>query len=175
MQSPTRPYKRSIWRHDERYGIEYGRLGASDFETIARLASVDAAKKQIPPIPARQLLDISRLAKGMPPTADVTADQIAQFLLSGKDFHGAGVATLICMLSVESEGAYAPMDRKVAAGLKALGKITQMEQEQLTGGHIRDFASVYASKVIPYWAELRQSLSAEDADNMLGAAGTQSA
>jgi len=66
MNKPTLPYRRSIWDIDIRYHVEHSSLSKADSETINRLSSVDAAKKQVPPIPGMCFLKISQSAKAMP-------------------------------------------------------------------------------------------------------------
>ena len=55
--APSRPYRRSIWRHDDRYDIDPSSLSASEVATLCRLSSVDAAKKQVPPVPPKGIFD----------------------------------------------------------------------------------------------------------------------
>ena len=171
MKSASQPYRRGIWRHDERYDIQHENLGAKEFATIARLSSVDAAKKRIPPVPPHQLLKISKLAIAMPTVAKVKVGDVVNFLKSGLAYHGAGIPTLICMLAVETKGAYPPIDRKFAAGLVAKRKVTPTEEKALIGPHPTRFANVYINKVLPAWRQSRKKLSAEAADNYWGSAG----
>ena len=121
----SRPYRRSIWRHDERYDVDHSTLSAGEIATICRLSSVDAAKKQVPPVAPKGLLAIAKAARSLPPVGRVSANQIVKFLESTVSIHGAGIPTVVCMLAVESEGAYPPMDRRVIAGLRKLGHIGQ--------------------------------------------------
>ena len=64
--APSRPYRRSIWRHDPRYDVDHSVLSASEVATICRLSSVDAAKKQVPPVPPKGLLAIAKAARALP-------------------------------------------------------------------------------------------------------------
>ena len=159
---PGRPYRRSIWRHDERYDIDPSALSASEVATICRLSSVDAAKKQVPPVPPKGLLAIAKAARALPAVGRVSANQIVNFLESTVSIHGAGIPTVVCMLAVESEGAYPPMDRRVVAGLRKLGRISQLDADKLESGEPADLADVYVRKVIPAWIKERKSQSAED-------------
>lgn len=152
--------------------MEHETFAPQDFETIARLSSVDAAKKQIPPIPPKQLLAISIAARAMPHAAKVQASDMTKFLEGGLKHHGAGIPTLVCMLAVESGGEFPPMDRKFAAGLAAKGKVTQAERKLLTGKNPSRFAKIYIEKVLPVWRNTRLKFSAEDADNYWGNAGS---
>lgn len=135
---------------------------------IARLSSVDAAKKRIPAIPPRQLLEIAAAAKSMPTAKQATSDDLVEFLRSGLKHHGAGIPTLICMLAVTTNGDYSPMDRKVARGLAAKQKITEEDEAALTAtpGNVPKFAKIYVEKVLPAWRESMAILqSPEQADN----------
>jgi len=169
--APGRPYRRSIWRHDPRYDVDHAALSASEVATICRLSSVDAAKKQVPPVPPRGLLAIAKAARALPAVGRVSANQICQFLESTVSIHGAGIPTVVCMLAVESEGTYPPMDRRVVAGLRKLGYINKAGAEKLESGEILEFASVYVAKVIPAWIKARKSQSAEAVDHGWGSAG----
>ena len=53
------PYRNSIWSLDDRYAINDISIGAVEQKVIARLMSVDSAKKNTPPIPIKNLLKIS--------------------------------------------------------------------------------------------------------------------
>jgi hypothetical protein len=168
---PSRPYRRSIWGHDSRYDVDYAALSAAQAATICRLSSVDAAKKQVPPIPPNGLLTIAKAARELPAVGRVSANQIATFLESTVSIHGAGIPTVVCMLAVESEGAYPPMDRRVIAGLLKLGHIRKVDAERLESGDPVEFAEAYVKKVIPAWIKERKSLSAEAVDHRWGSAG----
>ena len=130
----SRPYRRSIWRHDPRYDVDPSALSASEVATICRLSSVDAAKKQVPAIPPNGLLAIAKAARALPAVGRVSANQICKFLESTVSIHGAGIPTVVCMLAVESEGAYPPMDRRVVAGLRKLGHISKADADKLESG-----------------------------------------
>ena len=169
--APSRPYRRSIWRHDDRYDIDPSSLSASEVATLCRLSSVDAAKKQVPPVPPKGLLAIAQAARLLPAVGRVSANQIAKFLESTVSIHGAGIPTVVCMLAVESEGAYPPMDRRVVAGLLQLRHITRAEADGLESGELVEFAHVYVTKVIPAWIKARKSQSAAAVDHSWGAAG----
>lgn len=170
-RAPSRPYRRSIWRHDERYDVDPSALSASEVATICRLSSVDAAKKQVPAIPPNGLLAIAKAARALPAVGRVSAIQISKFLQDTVSIHGAGIPTVVCMLAVESEGAYPPMDRRVVAGLRKLGHIGQADADKLESGELLLFAEVYVRKVIPAWIKARKSQSAEAVDHTWGSAG----
>lgn len=169
--APRRPYRRSIWRHDERYDVDHSALSASQIATICRLSSVDAAKKQVPPVPPKGLLAIAKAARALPSASRVTANQISRFLDATVSIHGAGIPTVVCMLAVESKGSYPPMDRRVIAGLRRLKYIGKADADKLESGEPLEFAEVYVAKVIPAWIKERTSRSAEAVDHRWGSAG----
>lgn len=171
MAKSARPYRRSIWNTDPRYELDYSSLTEADVKTISKLAWVDAAKKNAPPIAAKSLLQISKAAKAIPSPKDVKAKEIEQYLQGGLDHLGAGIPTLICMLAVESNGDYPPIDRKFAAGMKRGKKISANEVGHLVAKDIVKFAKVYVEKVIPAWRESRKGRSPEQADNFWGRGG----
>jgi hypothetical protein len=170
MKKKVSPYARGIWTIDRRYRIAHSSLSKSQVETIFRLASVEAAKKQIPPIAPGDLLPIAELVCALPRAAVARSEDIEGYLRQGNQCRGAGFATLICMLAVESRGDYPPIDRKFAAGLRARNKISDRELDALTGKAYSAFADTYVRKVIPAWHQSRRTRSAEEADCYWGRA-----
>jgi hypothetical protein len=166
------PYRRGIWTHDERYDVDYSALNAAQIKTICRLSSVDAAKKQVPPIPPLGLLAISKAARALPPAGRVSSNRIRQFLENPVEIQGAGIPTVICMLAVERRGSYPPIDRKVVAGLRVLRYIGKADADKLESGDPVDFADVYVAKVIPAWIKERKTRSAEAVDHRWASAGS---
>ena len=158
------PYRRGIWKIDRRYRIAHASLSARQLECIVRLSSVDAAKKQIPAIAPGDLLKIAELAEALPRARLAKSEAIEAYLREGSTCRGAGIATLICMLAVESAGDYPPIDRKFAAGMRARSKISEGDFNALTGRSHSAFAVAYVSKVIPAWQQSRKTRSAEEAD-----------
>jgi hypothetical protein len=173
MKKKVSPYRRGIWRIDRRYRIAHSSLRKSQLEAIFRLTSVDAAKKQIPPIAPRDLLKIAELVWALPRAAVVTSEDIEAYLRQGRVYRGAGIATLICMLAVESAGDYPPTDRKFAAGMRARNKISDREFDALTGKGYPAFADAYVRRVIPAWQQSRRTRSAEEADCYWGRAAAK--
>lgn len=173
MSTKPRIYRRSIWCHDANYDFSPESWSRDDLAAIARLASVEAAKKRIQPIPIRSLLAISKSAKQMPAASDATEEQLAAFLTEGKRHQGAGVVTLICMLSVETNGDYAPIDRKFVAGLIAKDKISKCERKSLLSSDICAFARAYLKRVIPAWHESRANRLPFEADKFWGGGGRE--
>jgi hypothetical protein len=174
MKKKQSPYRRGIWKIDPRYRIAHSSLTESQLEAIFRLSSVDAAKKQIPPVAPGDLLRIAELVCALPPAGGASSDDIKEYLRQGSVYRGAGIATLICMLAVESAGDYPPIVRKFAAGMRARNKISDREFKALTGQGYSAFAEVYVRKVIPAWHQSRQTRSPEDADCYWGRAASKS-
>jgi hypothetical protein len=77
----------------------------------------------------------------------------------------------VCMLAVESDGSYPPMDRRVVAGLRKLGRISKADADKLESGDPAAFAQVYVRKVVPAWIKERKSQSAEAVDHGWGLVG----
>ena len=125
---------------------------------------VDAAKKQIPAIAPGDLLKIAELAEALPRADVAKSEAVEAYLREGSTCRGAGIATLICMLAVESAGDYPPIDRKFASGMRARSKISEGDFRALTGTSRSAFAVAYVSKVIPAWQQSRKTRSAEEAD-----------
>ena len=143
-----------------------------ELKSISRLAWVDAAKKNAPPIAATNLLAISKTAREMPSAASAEPRDVIHYLSRGSNYLGAGILVLICMLAVETDGDYPPMDRKFASGLRAQKKISLKDLERLNGKNLTEFAKVYVHKVIPAWCETRKGRSPEEADRFWGCGGT---
>lgn len=171
MNSPASPFRRSIWVHDERYDLNQS-WTKEQLATISRLAAVDAAKKRIPPIGPRDLLKIEELARTMPASADVQVADVERFLNEVSQIRCAGVITAICMLSVLTDGDYAPIDRKVAKGLLSKGKISATERSELLDArNPHRFSKVYIHSVLPAWRESLSNRTPRMADDYWGAAG----
>jgi hypothetical protein len=126
---------------------------------------------RVPPIPPNGLLVIARKAKALPAAGRVSANHILKFLEATVSIHGAGIATVICMLAVLRNSSYPPYDQKVAAGLRKLGYISKPEADKLESGEPAEFAEVYVRKMIPAWIMERKVLSAEAVDYRWGSAG----
>lgn len=171
MPENKSPYKRSIWDQDERYKVDSISFSENDKATVARLMSVDAAKKNTPPIPISGLLSISTLAKAMPKSEVATMQHIEGYISGAEKIHGAGIPTAICMLSVETVGDYPPIDKKFSAGLKQAGVITEEDKKSLVGSNKSKFAKVYVEKVIPEWKKSLKGRTVQQADNYWGRGG----
>lgn len=165
------PYKKSIWDQDLRYAVADVKIGKRERQVIARLMSVDAAKKNTPPIPIQGLLTISVLARAMPKAALATRTNVESYIANASAVHGAGIPTVICMLAVESNGDYPPMDEKFSAGLNKKGIISDSESRSLNGSSQKRFAKIYVEKVIPAWMDSLKDRTAQEADNYWGRGG----
>lgn len=171
MDRPPAPFRRSIWCHDRRYDVDPSKWSTEDLNLISRLTSVEAAKKQIPPIAPSDLIQLAELARAMPKSIDVQRSELERFLQATSKLRGAGIITSICMLSVLTDGDYAPMDRKIAAGFFAKQKITQEQCSSLLGSNCHRFCDAYVQSVLPAWRGTLKSMSAHEADNYWGSAG----
>jgi hypothetical protein len=69
-----------------------------------------------------------------------------------------------------TQGDYAPIDRKVAAGLLAKDKITRAQRSILLGKEPQGFSEVYVGAVLPAWLDTRKTMSPQDADEYWGSA-----
>ncbi len=171
VKSMKSPYKKSIWDVDERYDITDLSLTDHNASTVSMLMSVDAAKKNTPPIPIKGLLRLSELASDLPVAMDAHSKVIKTFLKDAQKVHGAGMATILCMLSVTTNGEYAPMDKKFSAGLLKQKKITKADRKVLTGSSAKKIAEVYVNKVLPAWTESRVNRTPKEADDYWGRVG----
>lgn len=165
------PYRKSIWNLDKRYAINDISIGPVEQKVIARLMSVDSAKKNTPPVPIGSLLEISAKAKKLPRADKATSKAVEAYLESTLMLRGAGITTLICMLAIEKKGSYPPMDRKFAQGLRKKKVISRKEESILTGSRPKAFAEVYVAKVIPKWIETRIGRTPQEADKYWGRGG----
>jgi hypothetical protein len=169
------PFRRSIWELDQRYAISPDLVGKMDLSLIARLQSIEAAKKRTPPAPLAQLAQIAERITKVPDLQTLTPLQFAEFL--GRLLvYGIGIKTAICMLAVISKGAFPPMDEQVASGLLALGIVGPDEARMLNGTNVQRFSKVYVTRVLPAWTARRaEGISARDLDQQWAAAGKQKA
>ena len=85
------------------------------------------------------------------------------------------------MLAAETGGEYAPIDRKVIAGLKVYDGAAAGSYDAIalslkgtpTKKGIDKFAQAYVNNVMPVWRQLRKEHSAQAADNFLAKSGRQ--
>jgi hypothetical protein len=157
------PQRRSIWSHAARYARIFKSLNPEQRASVNRLAGINAAKLNVAPVDPNFLLAISKAIRRMPRCDRVTPGHLVDYFQSCNG-HGAGIKTLVCMLAVESKGAYAPMDNKFASGLRRRAVIDAKKEKILNGSNIVEFASVYVSIVMPIWRKTRKKMSGSKAD-----------
>jgi len=171
MAQSKAPYRKSIWDTDGAYKLSGVVLDDEALKIIERLSSVDAAKKNVRPIPVASLLQISSEARKMPKAKDATIKDIENYLHTLDNIRGAGIPTLICMLSVESNGDYSPINRKFDLGLYRRRKISKRELKELNRKVINKFSEIYVAKVDPAWHESRSTRTPKEGDNYWGRGG----
>lgn len=165
-------YKNSIWKGpDLRYEFDPASVTRAQKDLVSRLQTIDRAKKQSTLVPPKDLLKIAEAIKKMPRASKANEGDVIRYLQRTQRLRGAGIPTVICMLAVETEGDYSPIDRKFSAGLLAKRKVTAGERKCLEGSDAIQFAKVYISKVLPAWSHSRKTLSAVEADEFWGNAG----
>jgi len=103
----------------------------------------------------------------------VKPKDIEEYLLETTKISGAGIATSICMLSVERNGEYPPIDTKFSAGMESMGVISSWERRCLEGSNIQKFSKVYTDKVIPSWKESLKTRTPQEADEYWGRGGRE--
>jgi hypothetical protein len=168
-----RERQRSIWEFDRRFLIDRKTLVRADLRVIARLHSVEAAKKQIQLCPLNELTQIATVLRTRSHPDKVTSDQFAEFLAKLRGL-GRRIPTAVCMLAVSSGGMFPPMDRKVALGLLKFGVIERSHKASLCGNSVRKFSDVYVNRVVPEWRLLRSAgLSPKDIDDEWTNAGAR--
>lgn len=167
------PYRTSIWdwKTDTNYSVTEETFNQESCEIISRLAFVDAAKKNVPPIAINDLLRISNKAKELPESIKATAVDIQNYLDNTKNIKGAGTPTLICMLAIETGGDYAPIDRKFVSGLVSKNIITKSDRRNLMKGSAAAFSNIYIDKVLPAWRESKKHRTPKEADCYWGNGG----
>ena len=146
---------RSIWDFNREYILVGGLRKDVDTKFLARLQSIEAAKKRTPPIPLAHLIGLCDILKNRPRIDRVDAAAFAVYL-SHLIGYGIRIPIAICMLSVTSNGAYPPMDAKVAVGLLGRKLITAQQASALKGNEPKIFAPVYVCEVLPEWRRLRK-------------------
>ncbi|MGH8254654.1 MAG: hypothetical protein ACRET0_00365 [Steroidobacteraceae bacterium] len=148
------PYRRSIWKHDAHYKPLPTPADGADINLMARLQSIEAAKKHTPVIPIAQLFTLATELKSPPRLRGLDGAKFAAYL-HRLCVYGCGVKTAVCMLAVVSKGTFPPMDKKLAAGLLKKRWITAHQAKALNGIDVKKFSMVYVERVIPRWIEAR--------------------
>jgi hypothetical protein len=127
---------------------------AADLKLIATLQGIEAAKKRTPPIPIAQLSELSKQLRFRPSLKGLDASTFAAYLKELR-VYGCGIKTAVCMLAVISNGAFPPMDDKLAAGLRKHGWIEPHEAKALNGASVNKFSTAYIERVFPRWRAAR--------------------
>ncbi|RYZ88889.1 MAG: hypothetical protein EOP06_10175 [Proteobacteria bacterium] len=176
----TSPFRKSIWRKDSRFDLRPLNFSDADYVDLAMSYSVIDAKLRIPipsPGDVRKVVVIIRALPDNPATVPPpqVVSLVSSFLRTVTEFHGIGIPIAMCLLAVHKNGAYAPMDRKVARGLVKLRYISEVEcdalvEPALSHANLARFATVYAEKVLPVWIQERKTRLAHDIDNDWGSA-----
>ncbi len=146
---------RSIWDYNRKYNLIGDLLINADAKLLARLQSIEAAKKRTPPVPLAHLIRLCDLLANRPRVDRVDAEAFAAYL-SRLIGYGVRIPIAVCMLSVLSNGAYPPIDAKVTIGLLRRKLITERQASALKGNKPKVFAPVYVCAVLPEWRRLRK-------------------
>lgn len=167
-------FRRSIWQDDQRYARAEGASLPENAEVIARLRWVEAAKKQVPPIPDQGFVEIANLANKVPAAEYATSEAIARYLKDATAIFGAGPAVCICMLAVLREGEFPPIDRKIIGGLRTMKQITKEQECCLESADTDSFARTYVEAVVPAWNRARDGhrRTPEQADEYIARGGS---
>jgi len=144
------PFRRTIWKYDERYRIDCLNLPSDQIEAIARIQSIDAAKKRTPPIPVADAIKMFNLLEQVPKDCILNPKEFHQ-LVSKMDSWGAGIKTTVCIIAVMTDGRYPPLDKKIVHGARIRGIITAEEEKVLNGANLRSISEVYINKLVPLW------------------------
>lgn len=146
-----KPYKRSIWDKNREYETE-NKLDDKLIQKIGviqKIQRVEAAKKQAPPIP---LKDLAKIAESSDKFSNIkTDDEFREKIEKLGKIYGCGVKTGIAIIAVISKGKYPPIDKKNLAGLCKKGVITKKEEKILNGKSYAKIASIYFDKILPEW------------------------
>lgn len=150
------PFRRSIWDEEENsaYKTEYQKIDPNLIPIIDRIQKVEAAKKQVPPIPLANLIKIARLSENLPPSTEITVDRFEE-LLNKLRCYGAGIKTIIAIIAKLSEGEYPPIDGNTLAGLHKKKIITYEELKSCNGRSRSKVAHIYVNKILPEWKKER--------------------
>ena len=166
-------YRRSIWNFDERYTIDKPLLDAELLKRISLVQSVEAAKKQTPPIPITDILKLIEIADNLPEPSKITTDTFKD-QLSKVECWGAGIKTVICVLAVLTNGSYPPLDKKIAKAARLKQLINTDEEKAINGISHKTIAKIYVEKILPKWTEELESQSAQQVDEEWGALANNS-
>lgn len=152
--SPPLPFRKSIWTPTG--GYQFGGCTRREFSWVSRIYDVFRAKLNIafPSLSSCVALAyaIAALPDDPAPVAPTVLEAaIGAFLLATRQLPSVSTATAICTLAVFKDGRYAPIDRKVVAGLVNGGIVGAAEADALLGQNVAAFSYVYVHKVLPEW------------------------
>jgi hypothetical protein len=165
------PFRNSIWSPTDKY--HFGSCTDEEFHAVAKIYGLWEAKLNI----AFPSLDVCRKLATEAATfirLASTADQEQMITLLKQYLHrvislpGVGITTAICMLAVWSDGRFAPIDRKVASGMRNLGILSADEEKTLGGQSVTRIAHVYVAKVLPAWARETKRRTPKEVDDHWG-------
>jgi hypothetical protein len=167
----TSPFRNSIWPSTDKY--QFRSCTNEEFDAVAKIFGLWAAKLNI----AFPSLDVCRkLATEAASVIELasTADQdrmitlLEQYLARTKLLPDVGITTAICLLAIWSDGRFAPIDRKVASGMRNLGILSANEEKTLGGNSFARIAHVYVMKVLPAWVKETKRLTPKEVDDHWG-------
>jgi hypothetical protein len=167
----TSPFRNSIWSPTDKY--HFGSCTNEEFDAVAKIYGLWEAKLNI----AFPSLDVCRKLATEAATfikLASTADQdqmitlLKQYLARAILLPGVGITTAICLLAIWSDGRFAPIDRKVASGMRNLGILSADEEKTLGGKSFTRIAHVYVMKVLPAWAKETTRLTPKEVDDHWG-------
>jgi hypothetical protein len=165
------PYRRSIWLRRAAYSL--AGLTEHQLEIVARVHGVMAAKLRVLfPTPAACLALVEAIAD-VPNNPGMFSDEtlekaITAYLEKARALPGFNIKTAMCMLAVETEGAYAPADRRISTGLLNRRVVSEDDRDALESSSTSKFVRAYVGKIMPEWKRARQTRSARDVDDDWG-------
>jgi len=143
-------YRRSIWDDNPKYKTGRKNLSPDLVSLIDTIQSVESAKKNTPPIPLKNLIEMAEQKNNLPEPSKITIDQFEK-VLDTFCCYGAGVKTTIAIVARLSDGKYPPIDKKNISGLCKKGVITTSDGTSLNGNSHGLIAKIYVEKVLPEW------------------------
>jgi hypothetical protein len=165
------PFRKIIWKTSGDY--HFGGCTEDELDDIALVYSVFAAKLNIAfpsRITCKQLM--TAIASLPPEPSAIDRRRLVlvfeQYLKQARSMPSVGMATAVCLLAVHSGGRYAPMDHKVASGMRKLGILTAEDEQALLAASPRRYAGVYVSKVLPAWHAEVEGRGPQQADAYFG-------
>jgi hypothetical protein len=169
------PFRNSIWTRTDKY--HFGSCTDQEFDAIAKIYELWAAKLNI----AFPSLDVCRKLAAEAATfieQSSTADQgqmivhLKQYLDRAVLLPGVGIITAICLLAIWSDGRFAPIDWKVASGMRKLGILSAKDEKTLSGKSHALIAHIYVIKVLSAWTEETKWRTPKEVDDYWGSLAT---